>query len=84
MEVVAINLVPQYNTLEEWQAFLEEFGAVDFVWAADTFDQLAVRTYNVQSLGTTIIIDREGQLVYRDEAASSYKMLETAVLAALN
>ncbi len=84
MEVVAINLVPQYNTLEEWQAFLEEFGAVDFVWAADTFDQLAVRTYNVQSLGTTIIIDREGQLVYRDEAASSYKMLETAVLMALN
>ncbi|MCZ6529093.1 MAG: hypothetical protein O6949_02005 [Chloroflexi bacterium] len=84
MEVVAINLVPQYNTLEEWQAFLEEFGAVDFVWAADTFDQRAVQTYNVQSLGTTIIIDREGQLVYRDEAASSYKMLETAVLAALN
>lgn len=84
MEVVAINLVPQYNTLEEWQAFLEEFGAVDFVWAADTFDQRAVQTYNVQSLGTTIIIDREGQLVYRDESASSYKMLETAVLAALN
>ena len=84
MEVVAINLVPQYNTLEEWQAFLEEFGAVDFVWAADTFDQRAVQTYNVRSLGTTIIIDREGQLVYRDEAASSYKMLETAVLAALN
>jgi len=84
VEVVAINLVPQYNTLEEWQAFLEEFGAVDFVWAADTFDQRAVQTYNVQSLGTTIIIDREGQLVYRDEAASSYKMLETAVLAALN
>ncbi len=84
MEVVAINLAPQYNTLEEWQAFLEEFGAVDFVWAADTFDQRAVQTYNVQSLGTTIIINREGQLVYRDEAASSFKMLETAVLAALN
>ena len=84
MEVVAINLAPQYNTLEEWQAFLEEFGAVDFVWAADTFDQRAVQTYNVRSLGTTIIIDREGQLVYRDEAASSFKMLQPAVLAALN
>ncbi len=84
MEVVAINLVPQYNSIEEWQAYLEEFGANDFVWASDTFDQLASRTYNVQSLGTTIIIDRNGQVVYRDESTSSFKMLEPAVLAALN
>ncbi len=44
----------------------------------------ASRTYNVQSLGTTIIIDRNGQVVYRDESTSSFKMLEPAVLAALN
>lgn len=84
MEVVAINLVPQYNSIDEWQAYLEGFGANDFVWASDTFDQLASRTYNVQSLGTTIIIDRNGQVVYRDESTSSFKMLEPAVLAALN
>ncbi len=84
MKVVAINLVPQYNSIDEWQAFLEDFGAIDFVWASDTFDQLASRTYNVQSLGTTIIIDRDGQMVYRDESASTFEMLEPAVLAALN
>lgn len=76
--------MPQYNSLGEWQAFLEGYGATDFVWAADTYDQLASRTYNVQSLGTTIIIDREGQMVYRDEVASSYEMLQPAVLRALN
>ena len=69
MEVVAVNLLPQANSLEEWQAFLERSGAIDFVWAADTFDQLASRTYNIQSLGTTIIIDRDGQMIYRDEVA---------------
>ena len=84
MEVVAINLVPLAHSLEEWQAFLEEFGATDFVWAADSFDQLASRTYSVQSLGTTIIIDRDGQMIYRDEGVSSFKMLQPAVLAALN
>ena len=84
MEVVAINLLPQYNNLDEWQAFLEEFGAVDFVWAEDSYGQLASQTYNIQSLGTTIIIDREGQLVYRDEVTSSYQMLRSAVLQALN
>ncbi len=84
MEVVAVNLLPQANSLEEWQAFLEEFGAADFVWAADTLDQLASRTYNIQSLGTTIIIDRDGQIIYRDEVASSFEMLQPAILAALN
>lgn len=79
-----MNLLPQYNSLEEWQAFLGDFGATDFVWAADTFDQLASRTYNIQSLGTTVIIDRDGQLVYRDEVASSYEMLKPAVLLAQN
>ena len=84
MEVVAINLAPQVNNLAEWQAFLEGFGAVDFVWAEDTYDQLAVRTYNVQSLGTTVIIGRDGQLVYRGEVASSYEMLRSGVLKALD
>jgi len=84
VEVVAINLAPQYNSLEEWQGFLEDFGAVDFIWAADSFDQLASRTYSVQSLGTTIIIDRDGQMIYRDEVTSSYEMLQPAVLKALN
>ena len=82
--MVAINLLPQYNSLEEWQAFLWEFGATDFVWAADTYDQLASRTYKVRSFGTTIIIDREGQMVYRDEVASTYEMLKPAVLTALD
>lgn len=81
---MAINLVPQYNTLDEWRAYLEGYGANDFVWASDTFDQLAARTYNIQSLGTTIILDRKGQMIYRDESSSTFEMLQPAVLAALN
>lgn len=82
--MVAINLVPQYNDLREWQTFLEAFGAVDFVWAEDSRDQFASRTFNVQSLGTTIILDREGRMIYRDDTASSYEMLESGVLKAVD
>ena len=84
MKVVAINIAPQLGSLEEWQAFLKEFGAGDFVWAQDTDDQRAVIAYNIQSLGTTVIVGRDGEIAYRDEEASTYEMLRTGVLQALN
>ncbi len=84
MKVVAINIAPQLNSLEEWQAFLKQFGAGDFIWAQDTDDQRAIIAYNIQSLGTTVIVGRDGEIAYRDEDASTYEMLRTGVLQALN
>ncbi len=84
MKVVAINIAPQVNSLEEWQAFLTYFGAGDFIWAQDTDDQRAIIAYNIQSLGTTVIVGRDGEIAYRDEEASTYEMLRTGVLQALD
>ena len=84
MKVVAINVAPQYNSLDEWRAFLQVFGAADFVWAQDTYDQRAVQAYNIQSVGVTVLIDRQGQIIYRDERASTYEMLYDGLLPALN
>lgn len=83
MKVVAVNIVPQ-NSLQQWQAFWKSLGAGDVVWAQDTPDGQAVRAYNIQALGTTVIVGRDGRVVYRDAAATSYKKLQAEVLKALN
>ncbi|MFQ5812191.1 MAG: TlpA family protein disulfide reductase [Anaerolineae bacterium] len=83
VEVVAVNIVPQ-NSLQEWQAFWKRLGAGDVVWAQDTPDGQAVGAYNIQALGTTVIVGRDGRVTYRDAVATSYKMLRTEVLNALD
>ncbi len=82
--VVAIDILPQYYSLQEWQAYLKDYGASDFVVAQDTPDQLAVQAYQIRTLGTTVIVDRKGGLVYRDETTSTYEMLREGVQEALD
>ena len=48
------------------------------IWAADTGQKLA-RLLQVRSLGTTIIIDRQGRLAYRDDGATPYSTLRQEV-----
>ena len=48
------------------------------IWANDD-DLSLVREFNVQTLGTTIIIDRNGQIVYRDGGATPYDKLKAEV-----
>ena len=74
---MAINIVPQYP-LKAWRAFWRSTGADDVTWAADTSGD-AVKAYQVVGLGTTIILDRQGRLVYRDASATSYQRLKAEV-----
>ena len=62
--VVAINQAAQFS-LDDWQTFWRSTGALNVIWAQDA-NLLATRTHGVTALGTTIIIDRDGQIVYRD------------------
>ena len=48
------------------------------MWATDG-DQSLVRLLQVRSLGTTIIIDRQGRLAYRDDGATPYSTLRREV-----
>ena len=52
------------------------------VWATDGA-QAAVNLFRVASLGTTIIIDRQGQVSYRDGGATPYEILKAQVERAL-
>ena len=51
---------------------------MDVVWATDTEQEL-VRKFEVLTLGTTIIIDRQGSISYRDDGATPYDTLRAKV-----
>ena len=74
---MAINTAA-WSSLEEWRDFWRSLGADDVLWATDA-DQGLVRLYQVLSLGTTIIIDRQGHVSYRDGGATPYEVLHSQV-----
>ena len=81
VKVVAINTQPFYD-LQSWKTYWRGLGAGDVLWAQDT-DYSAIAAYNALTLGTTIIIDRQGRIVYRDGGATSYEKLSAEVKKAL-
>ena len=78
LTVVAVNTAP-YIAIEHWVDYWRSKDADDVTWAqADPKGDL-LRRYRVLSLGTTITIDREGQISYRDDGATPYETLRTNV-----
>ena len=75
--MVAINISP-FGSLQQWKTFWKSKGASDVIWAEDQ-EQKVVRLLQVLSLGTTIIIDRQGRISYRDDGATSYNTLRAEV-----
>ena len=64
--------------MDAWRDYWREKGAADVYWANDV-DQQIMRTYQVTSLGTTIIIDRHGEISYRDAGATPYEVLRSEI-----
>lgn len=83
LTVVAVNIAPQANKLEEYRDYMQEYGAGDLVWAQDTDDNSAVRAFNIRGLGTTIVVDRNGRIIYRDVGPTAYDTLRPEVVKAL-
>ncbi|MCH7712805.1 MAG: hypothetical protein IIC99_04185 [Chloroflexi bacterium] len=77
VRVVAINTAP-WSGLPEWQDFWRRSGGGEVIWATDDGQSL-VRLLQVTSLGTTMIIDRQGRLSYRDDGATPYSTLRREV-----
>ncbi len=74
---MAINTAP-FNSLEDWKVFWKSKDAADVTWATDANGEL-LQKFRVYSLGTTVIIDREGHIAYRDDAATPYEVLRAEV-----
>ncbi len=81
MNVVAVNIEPR-SPLEEWVAYWRSKGGGDVIWATDT-DQSLMRAFQVRTLGTTIIIGRDGRISYRDGGATPYAVLKAELLKVL-
>ncbi len=70
---MAVNIAP-FSSLEDWKGYWKSKDAADVTWATDTKGEL-LQQFRVYSLGTTVIIDREGLISYRDDGATPYEVL---------
>ena len=77
VQVLAINTAP-WIPVEAWRDYWREKGAADVSWVNDV-DRQIMQTYKVTSLGTTIIIDRQGDITYRDAGATPYEVLRSEI-----
>ena len=75
--MLAINTAP-WIPVEAWRDYWWSKGAEDVSWVNDV-DQQMLKTFEVTSLGTTIIIDRQGRITYRDAGATPYDVLRTEI-----
>ena len=77
VQVLAINTAP-WIPVEDWRDFWRSKGAADVSWVNDVGQQM-LKSFEVTSLGTTIIIDRQGRVSYRDAGATPYDVLRTEI-----
>ena len=78
---MAVNIAPGY-TLEEWRSWLHQYTERPLVWAQDMEGQ-AIAAFGVYTLGTKVIVDRQGRITYRSAGTAGYDALAEAVRQAL-
>ena len=75
--MVAVNIEPR-SPLEQWVSFWKSTGAGDVLWGQDT-DGSTVKDYRLLALGTEVIVDRQGSIVFRSDGSVGYKKLRSEV-----
>ena len=75
---MAVNTAP-FIALDNWMEYWKSKDAGDVTWAQVDVEGELLQQFRVLSLGTTIIIDREGQISYRDDGATPYEVLVAEV-----
>jgi hypothetical protein len=81
VNILALDVDPS-STAQALAEFKARAGNPDYTWAFDSGQQVAV-AWQVAALDTTLILDREGHVVYRDAYPTPYATLKKT-LAALN
>ncbi len=77
VDVVAINIYAAAG-LDYWREYIANFGGGDLIIAQDSRQEV-MKAFKVRAAGTTIVIDSEGEEIFRDEIASSYAVLKNAI-----
>lgn len=77
LEILVLDIDPS-STSEELARFKEEVGNPAYVWAFDKGGQVS-RSYKIRALGTTVIFNQAGEIVYTDARSTPYRTLEKQV-----
>ena len=77
LNIVAIDIDPS-STPDALAQFKHAADDGDFTWAFDAGQQVT-QVYQVRSLDTTLILDENGVVVYRDEFPTHYDILKDAL-----
>lgn len=80
--MAAVNILPQRFPLAYWKEFVEYWGGRGLLFAEDT-SRRGVVEFKVTALGTKVIIDRGGRVVYRAAGPTGYQILRAEVNRAL-
>jgi len=66
------------STPDRLQQFRTYAGNPSYTWSFDKNGQVT-QAYRIRSLDTTIIVDANGRIVYRDEYPTPYDKLQEAI-----
>lgn len=80
--MVAVNILPQRFPLSYWKDFLEYWGSGRLLFAEDS-NYSGLTAFKVTALGTKVIIDRRGRVIYRAAGPTGYQKLRAEVNRAL-
>ena len=82
--VVAVNIVSNNYSLADWTTFLNQFepkDQSDFAERAAVQDVKgqAIRQYELTTLGTEMIVDRQGRITFRSDGSTGTKKLRAEI-----
>jgi alkyl hydroperoxide reductase subunit AhpC len=73
LDVLMVSVDPQ-DTSQTIEGFQDRGGVASLPWAVDESGEIS-RALGVNALETTLIIDREGRIVYEDAVSTDYETL---------
>ena len=77
VQVIAVNYL-RGTSLAQLQAYLERWGGGDMTYAQDLNFE-AMRALNIRTMHSTVIFDRQGEIVFRDSETTSFEVLKETV-----
>ena len=81
VQVIAVNYM-RGTPLAQWQEYLERWGGANMTYAQDpNFN--AMRALNIRTMHSTVIFDRQGEIVFRDRETTTFEVLKETVEKAL-
>lgn len=77
INIIALD-IDASSTVENLQQFKQAAGNGEYVWAFDRELQV-LSAYQARALDTTLILDENGIIIYRDETPTPYNTLKSAL-----